>query len=129
MTPDINKYSPKLIGPFSLRQCVSLGVALPAWFFTTMQATFLPMEYKMYLLLLFILFAFLFGWVRLYGMTFERFALHFFIQRQRPRKRLYRSVNEFREPDNHSVGTKKKKLTRKEKKKLAAMIEKYGGIN
>ena len=133
MTPDIKGYSPKIIGPFSARQCVSLGVAIVGGFITSMQATFLSLEYRLYLLIPFAVLAVLFGWIRMYGMPFEMFVLHILRQTRVPKTRNYVTVNTFgkldtRNVDEEDAAKKKKRLTRKQKKELAAMVEKYGGI-
>lgn len=133
MTPDIKGYSPKIIGPFSARQCVSLGVAIVGGFIISMQATFLSLDYRLYLLIPFAIIAILFGWVRLYGMPFEKFVLHLLKKARVPKTRRYVTINTFgkldpRNSDGENKAKKRKRLTREEKKKLAAMIEKYGGI-
>ena len=72
---DINKYEAKLIGPFTTRQtaCFVIACALGIPAFTSLKHYGVPQDMCMLITILIFLPAILVGWVKPYGMKFEKF--------------------------------------------------------
>ena len=92
---EINKYEAKFIGPFTMRQSVALGIALPTCVIMyNVLSQYLAREAVVFALLFPAGFAALFGWVKPYGMKFEEFMRSVFISAfVAPSKRKYVTEN------------------------------------
>ena len=131
MTPDIREYSPKTFIFFTTRQALSLGGAGLLGFLLFAVTSFLPIPVRFIITLPGFFAGIMVGWYKPYGMPFEALLVHIIKNRIGvPRTRYYATVNTFRglagEPE---PAQKKKKMTRKEKKALDEIYEKYGVIS
>ena len=136
MSKDIHDFSPKVIGMFDRRQLVCLLIAglygLPAFMLTS----FLPIEFRLTLVTVLVFPTLACGWVKMYGMPLEKFAIHVFkFKFINPQKRKYATRNTFNYlspqpavPKDISK-IKPEKLTRKEKKKWKKDMTRYGAVS
>lgn len=94
---DINKYEAKLVGPFTTRQTICFVLAcvcgIPTFLFLKDKV---PTDVaSIVTMIIFIPFV-LVGWVKPYGMTFEKFAQTAFISNfVAPAKRKYVTMNQY----------------------------------
>ena len=134
MSKDINDFSPKIISVFDKRQLVCVGIAasygLPIMFF----ATGFDIYTRMMIAAVLMFPVLACGWVKAYGMSFERFCYHI-IKTQVFGKttRYYKTENAFdyidpTKPAPQKPGAEKPtKKKGKAKKKYKADLIKYGG--
>lgn len=119
---DIRKYKKKVIGPFSLREIICLGLALivciPTYFFLS---KYLVRNAVLFIIMLIATPFLLCGWKEMYGMPFERYALSqikkFFT---RSKHRKYASTNicdELFERTEISLTKQEQKEIKKRRKK------------
>lgn len=95
---ELDHYEAKFIGPFTLRQAVCLVCALPAGIIIfNLTKTHVGTETAGFFCLVPAIAAYLFGWLKPYGMKFEVFLRSVFISSVlAPSKRKYKTVNYFK---------------------------------
>lgn len=129
MSKDIREFSPKVISVFDKRQLICLGIAALYGVPVFAATSFLAIDARAILVVLITAPVVLCGWIRVYGMPFEVFLGHMVISMAlTPRKRKYKTENTLDGMDAPAESAKKMGMTRKEKKKRRADLEKYGGI-
>ena len=128
MPKDINEYEPKVVGPFTLREflCISFagGTAIIIYNYVL---PYLGTEISSYLMFIPATFAYCFGWLKPYGMKFEKFLQSVFINVVlAPSNRKYKTENaydlaqkEFFEKTNKSKSKKETKASKYKKSKMA----------
>lgn len=92
---EINKYEAKFIGPFTLRQTVSLGICLPVGVgLFVLLKPYVGSDLAGFFVVPPAAIGYLFGWYRPYGMKFETYLKTAFINSfVAPSKRLYKTEN------------------------------------
>ena len=95
ITKEIGNFKPRFLGPFTLRQCVCLVIAVPICIFIYTQASkVLPGDIPGFLCAIPGVIAWLFGWFEPYGMSTEKFlrsvAVNILIA---PSNRRYKTAN------------------------------------
>lgn len=124
---EINRYEAKFIGPFTMRQSIALVIALPICVVIyNFARKYMPMDVACVFCFIPGGVAALFGWVKPYGMHFEKFLQSVFISSfVAPSKRKYCTENYFsiladaiaKEERAAEQTTKKKKAKYKRSKK------------
>lgn len=95
ITRELGDFAPKLVGPFTGRQClcVVLG-AIPCYLIYTQLRKYLPIDVVGFLCIIPAAVAVAFGWIRPYGMKMEAFLRSIFITSVlAPANRKYRGKN------------------------------------
>lgn len=93
---DINKYEAKLVGPFTTRQtaCFVVACAIGIPTFTGLTKLGWGQDLAIMVMLIFVMPCLLVGWVKPYGMNFEKFVQTAFISNiLAPQKRKYATFN------------------------------------
>lgn len=92
---DIGSYKAKFIGPFTLRQTVCVCLAAPVcWFLYSYASKILTKDIAGFLTAIPAAAAWLFGWVRPYGLPTEKFLKSVFVSMAlAPSHRKYKTVN------------------------------------
>lgn len=119
---DIKEYSPKFIGPFTGRQAICLVVSgiLSILAYNTI-GRFLPKDLKMYVCFIFATPGILIGWVKIFGMPFEKFAkIYIDTQILSPAVRKYKTENTLFMPT-----TEEQAKMRKENKQRKKSVKKF----
>lgn len=95
---ELDHYEAKVIGPFTLRQMVSLACALPIGVLIfNLAKGYVGLETAGFLCLIPAGVAYLFGWAKPYGMKFEVFLRSVLISTVlAPSKRKYKTANYFK---------------------------------
>ena len=133
MTTDIKDFSPKVISIFNKRQLICSAIALSYGFPVIMYARGLELNTRMTLATILMLPVLACGWIRVYGMPLERFALLVIVNHLlTPTRRMYATENTLDYVRKDKVvlfrGAKRKKMTWKEKKVRRLEMKKYGGV-
>ena len=133
MTRDIKDFSPKVISIFNKRQLICSAIALSYGFPVIMYARGLELNTRMTLATILMLPVLACGWIRVYGMPLERFALLVIVNHLlTPTRRMYATENTLDYVRKDKVvlfrGAKRKKKTWKEKKVRRLEMKKYGGV-
>ena len=133
MTTDIKDFSPKVISIFNKRQLICSAVALSYGFPVIMYAKALDLNTRMTLATLLMLPVLACGWIRVYGMPLERFALLVIKNHVlTPARRAYATENTLDYLGKGGIilfrDAKRKKMTWKEKKARRLGMKKYGGV-
>lgn len=117
ITRELGDYTPKFIGPFTLRQFICLvGAGVPCYFLYSSLRGILPVDAIGFLCMIPAAIAAAFGWFRPYGMKMEVFIRSIFITMfLAPANRKYRATNRT-----------KKLLSKIEAAELAAQEEAQG---
>ena len=94
---DINKYEAKLVGPFTTRQTICFVLAcicgIPTFLFLKDKT---PQDVSAIITMIIFIPFVLIGWVKPYGMNFEKFAQSAFISNfVAPAKRKYVTMNQY----------------------------------
>lgn len=128
MPKDINEYQPKIIGPLTLREfiCISVAAAFALLIYNYV-LPFCGQGIASYLMFIPAAFAYCFGWLKPYGMTFEKFVKSIFINVLiAPSVRKYKTENqydlaqkEYYEKIDAGKTKKEKKKTKYKKSKMA----------
>lgn len=132
---EINKYEAKFIGPFTLRQTLSLGVCLPIGVgLFVLSKPYIGSDLAGFLVAPPAAIGYLFGWYKPYGMKFEKYLQTAFINSfVAPSKRLYKTENyysqilaDIQEADEAELAaqaeaSKKKKKAKKQKYKRSKL--------
>lgn len=131
MTPDIRKYPPKTFIFFSTRQALSLGGAAVLGVLLFTGTGFFPISLRFLCTLPGFFAGIMVGWYKPYGMPLEALLVHIMKNRMGvPRKRYYATTNAFGNlGDEPEPVPDKKKMTKKEKRALDALYEKYGAMS
>lgn len=92
---EINKYEAKFIGPFTLRQTLSLGICLPVGVgLYILSKPYVGSDIAGFLVVPPAAIGYLFGWYKPYGMKFEVYLKSAFINSfVAPSKRVYKTEN------------------------------------
>lgn len=92
---EVTKYEAKLVGPFTARQCITLLIVVPVIALIYINASkVMNSTISAYLCIPVGGIGALFGWVKPYGLTFEKFLKSVFINSFiAPSERLYRTDN------------------------------------
>ncbi len=111
---DITKYETKLIGPFTLRQAVfiipALGAGIGTYFLVRNALGESAIPVAMLACLPFVLF----GFVKIYGMPFEKYLKAVFISRfVAPTHRLFKTENTWKEMEKAIIANENKKKKKK----------------
>ena len=133
MTRDIKDFSPKVISIFNKRQLICSAIALSYGFPVIMYARGLELNTRMTLATILMLPVLACGWIRVYGLPLERFALLVIVNHLlTPTRRMYATENTLDYVRKDKVvlfrGAKRKKMTWKEKKVRRLEMKKYGGV-
>ena len=133
MTRDIKDFSPKVISIFNKRQLICSAIALSYGFPVIMYARGLELNTRMTLATILMLPVLACGWIRVYGIPLERFALLVIVNHLlTPTRRMYATENTLDYVRKDKVvlfrGAKRKKMTWKEKKVRRLEMKKYGGV-
>lgn len=124
---EINKYEAKFIGPFTLRQTVSLGICLPVGVgIFILLKPYVGSDLAGFLVVPPAAIGYLFGWYKPYGMKFEKYLQTAFINSfLAPAKRLYKTENyysqvlaEIKKDDEAELATQISSNKKKKAKKL-----------
>ena len=130
---DLDHYEAKFFGPFTLRQsiCILIAVPLGILLFNATKGE-LGRTTAGYICLLPATIAFLFGWLKPFGMKFELFLRSVFINTVlAPSKRKYKTTNYYKmlmsqlSEEEPLAVSKGKKVKTKAKSKDAPPAEKY----
>ena len=127
---DISKYEAKIIGPFTLRQAIctvpAIGIAVLA--FTTL-IKYIPKDICIFITIILVAPLLLCGYIKVYGMPFEKFAKMVFISIVlAPTNRKYKTVNVYETITKTTTALdakdkkQKKKSVRKNKNKNPNLI-------
>ena len=73
MSRDIREFAPKVIGPFTSRQIICLGIALAYAGPFMLLATFIPLNIRIFAGMAMATPAVACGWIQLYGLPLEQF--------------------------------------------------------
>ena len=112
MSKDIRDFEPKIIGPFTTRQliCIGIGAAMGLPFLLVP----LPMEVRCILAILLASPGVVCGYLKFYGVYAEKFFLHFLLPIYiNPQKRIYKTENSydyFITPETPPEKNEKKKI-------------------
>ena len=133
MTRDIKDFSPKVISILNKRELICAAIALTYGFPVIMYARGLELNTRMTLATILMLPVLACGWIRVYGMPLERFALLVIVNHLlTPTRRMYATENTLDYVRKDKVvlfrGAKRKKMTWKEKKVRRLEMKKYGGV-
>ena len=133
MTTDIKDFSPKVISIFNKRQLICTAIALSYGLPLIMYARALDLNTRMTLATVLMLPVLACGWVKVYGMPLERFAVIILVNHVlTPTRRAYATKSTMGYLGEDSVvlfrGAKRKKMTWKEKKARRQEMKKYGGV-
>ena len=95
ITKEISDYEPKLVGPFTLRQCLCLALcAVFCYFVLRYLSPYLTRTISMFFCFVPASIAYLVGWSKPYGMKIEKFLGSVFVTRfLAPQNRKYKTVN------------------------------------
>ena len=110
---DIRKYKDKLIGGFTIRQAVSLVVAIgvipPVWYY--LYKLNISMDTIGWLVVAISIPVFSIGWLDIHGMPIEKYIANIFVYNYiYPTKRLYKNSLEMEEYFNVSEKRREKEL-------------------
>ena len=133
MTRDIKDFSPKVISIFNKRQLICSAIAFSYVFPVIMYARGLELNTRMPLATLLMLPVLACGWIRVYGMPLERFALLIIVNHVlTPTRRMYATENTLGYLRRDKVvlfrEAKRGKMTWKERKARRMEMKKYGGV-
>ena len=133
MTRDIKDFSPKVISIFNKRQLICSAIALSYGFPVIMYARGLELNTRMTLATILMLPVLACGWIRVYGMPLERFALLVIVNHLlTPTRRMYATENTLDYVRKDKVvlfrGAKRKKMTWQDKQVRRLEMKKYGGV-
>lgn len=133
MTRDIKDFSPKVISIFNKRQLICSAIAFSYGFPVIMYARGLELNTRMTLATLLMLPVLACGWIRVYGMPLERFALLIIVNHVlTPTRRMYATENTLGYLRRDKVvlfrESKRGKKTWKERKARRMEMKKYGGV-
>ena len=126
---EINRYEAKFIGPFTLRQILSLGICLPIGIFVyNIVKPFVGTDLAGFMVIPFGALAWAFGWYKPYGIRFEKYLKTIFVSTfLAPSKRVYKTENyyasileEIKKADNPTLPDSQGKSSGKNKKKARA---------
>ncbi len=107
---DIRKYKTKIVGPFTARNIVGLGIGLACGGLSFAILKSAPSDVKLFVVMIFAIPGILIGWANFYGMPFEEYAKVAIINNfLTPQKILYKTKNEFDVPAPNVSNKKKKK--------------------
>ena len=117
---EIKQYEAKLVGPFTARQCVVLLICVPIvgvlYYFLR---TYVNATIAAYLCMPIAGIGALFGWVKPYGLTFEKYMQSVFVNAfVAPRVRVYKTENYY-----SLLSKKAKSLTNEDELILDAILE------
>lgn len=136
MSKDIRDFSPKVISVFDLRQIICIGIAASYGIPFVMSATAIELTTRITIAVIIMMPVILCGWIKIYGMPFEKFITHMLINRfLTPEKRYYKSECKMGFLDTDKTipkdfsTIKRPKMTRKEKKGNKAALKKYGACS
>lgn len=95
ITKEISEYEPKLVGPFTARQCICLLFCAPICYVVIrFLSPYLTRTISMFFCFVPAAIAYAFGWARPYGMKMEKFLSSVFVTRfLAPQNRKYKTVN------------------------------------
>lgn len=95
MIKDIGSYENKVLGPLTLRQLIAVSIAAPiGWGIYRTLSPYLTTDLAGFLLMIPAGCAYLFGWYKPYGMTFEKFLKSVFVNTVlAPSHRKYKTEN------------------------------------
>ncbi len=132
MTRDIKDFSPKVISIFNKRQLICSAIALSYGFPIIMYAKSLELNTRMTFATILMLPVLACGWIKVYGMPLEKFALIVLTNHVlTPTRRMYATENTLDYLVEDGVvrfrDAKRKKMTWKEKKVRRQQMKKYGG--
>lgn len=137
---EIGEYEAKIIGPFTMRQCICLGIGLPVCYYIFKFLTpILTIDVAGLFCTIPGVIAYAFGWARPYGMKMEEFIHSVFVNRVlAPSIRKYKTENtvskiiskcaaaqgnenaaEEEEEPEEETGKKKRKHEKKKRYKLS----------
>ena len=133
MTRDIKDFSPKVISIFNKRQLICSAIAFSYGFPVIMYARELELNTRMTLATLLMLPVLACGWIRVYGMPLERFALLIIVNHVlTPTRRMYATENTLGYLRRDKVvlfrEAKRGKMTWKERKARRMEMKRYGGV-
>lgn len=134
MNKDIRDFSPKVISIFDKRQLICVGLSALYGVPIMLYATSLDIYTRITLATVLMTPVIACGWVKMYGMPLERFFLHIIRNYWlTPTKRKYRTENTFSfiSPDDTVIlfkDAKRGKMSRNDKKKYRADLEKFGAV-
>lgn len=128
---DLDRYEAKFVGPFTVRQTVSIVCALPVGILLfNVTKDSLGVDVAGFICLLPAVVAYLFGWYKPYGMKFEVFLRSVFVTTVlAPPKRKYKTENFYKilmsskfeeEEDDFLLSDDKKKRKKKSKRKSSS---------
>lgn len=118
---DIRKYEAKLIGPLTTRQaiCAVIMVALAVISFKAMGD--IPKDRKVFAVLIIALPEILIGWIKPYGMPFEKFLQTAFVSNVlSPKRRKYVIQNFYCDKKKQNLKINRKEDAKKAKKRKAS---------
>ena len=132
MTRDIKDFSPKAISIFNKRQLICSPIALSYGFPIIMYAKSMELNTRMTFATILMLPVLACGWIKVYGMPLEKFALIVLTNHVlTPTRRMYATENTLDYLVEDGVvrfrDAKRKKMTWKEKKVRRQQMKKYGG--
>lgn len=95
VTKEIRDFEPKVIGPFTFRQLICLGIGSPiVYFILKYFSPLVTVDIAAFLCFPVAAIAYLIGWYEPYGMKTEKFVRSIFINRiLAPAHRKYKTVN------------------------------------
>lgn len=119
---DIKEYSPKLIGPFTTRQAICFTVSgIMSLITYNAIGESIPSDLKMYICFTTAAPGILIGWVKVFGMTFEKFIkLYLFTQVLPPAIRKYKTINTL-----YTLSPEEKSKEQKEALRRKKAVEKF----
>lgn len=140
MSRDIREFSPKVLGPFDKRQLIVLTISIFTGVPLFLLMGSLPLQFKLLVSIIVVLPILLCGWVKMFGMPLEVFVFKFIIPTIfNPRKKIYITENYYEklftekgQPSPYKAqpllrNIEKKKMNRKEKKAMQALLQNYEG--
>ena len=127
---EIRKYEAKMVGPFTARQTICLGIAaLSGWLLYNALKDVLSKTGIIGMVICVGMIAGLFGWAKPYGMTFEKFiGKMIFAVILSPAKRYFKSGQTIKDIEKAASKAEEKELTiskdmtREEKRKVKKAI-------
>ncbi|MBQ8598894.1 MAG: PrgI family protein [Oscillospiraceae bacterium] len=133
ITRELGDFAPKLVGPFTGRQCLCLVcAAVPCYLIYTQLKKYLPIDVVGFLCVIPAGIAVAFGWIRPYGMKMEAFLRSIFITSVlAPAIRRYKGPNRIQtllskvEAAELAAIEEEQGGTKKKKKKATTKTQKY----
>ena len=119
MSRDVREFEPKILGPFTGRQIICIGISLAYGIPFAIIATFIPFWQRIMVTVILMLPVLACGWCKMYGLPLEKFAMQCFKSMiLYPGKRVYK-VDNFYTPvfRDQAEDNKKKKISRSKKYK------------